>query len=255
MQGPPKDGGASGRLDRQNVGMSPRRRPSPFTVIGIVMLVVGLSCLGWVGYQYFGTNVVSEKAFEQEKDGLRAKWDSQPAGEDDPDAAQVAIPGDAIGLLRIPAFGKDYEIPILSGTDLSILSRGVGHYTSTAAPGEVGNFAIAGHRITHGEPFAKLLDLNVGDTVVVETREAVYTYAIEVAPKTLTVPDTETCVIDPVPCHSSEKADTEKKGEASTDAAPTEKMLTLTTCQDLFRSPDRSVGYAVLEKTQEKSGR
>ena len=44
------------------------------------------------------------------------------------------IPGDAIALLRIPAFGSDYEVPILSGTDLSFLNRGVGHYTSTASP-------------------------------------------------------------------------------------------------------------------------
>lgn len=228
--------------------MSTRRRPSPFTVVGVLMLVVGLSCLGWVGYQYFGTNIVSEKAFTQEKDGLRAKWDSQPVGKDKPDGAQVVIPGDAIGLLRIPKFGNDYEIPILSGTDLDILSRGVGHYPSTAAPGAVGNFAIAGHRITHGEPFAKLLELSKDDKVVVETREAIYTYAIDVAPKNLTVADTETCVIDPVPCHSSEKADGKKA-----DVAPTEKMLTLTTCQDLFRSPDRSVGFAVLEKTKKKS--
>lgn len=228
--------------------MSTRRRPSPFTVVGVLMLVVGLSCLGWVGYQYFGTNIVSEKAFMQEKDGLRAKWDSQPVGKDKPDAAQVATPGDAIGLLRIPKFGNDYEIPILSGTDLDILSRGVGHYPSTAAPGAVGNFAIAGHRITHGEPFAKLLELSKDDKVVVETHEAIYTYVIEVPPKELTVSDTETCVIDPVPCHSTEKA-----AEKKEDAAPKAKILTLTTCQDLFRSPDRSVGFAVLEKTRKKS--
>lgn len=235
--------------------MSPRRHPSPFTVIGILMLVVGLSCLGWVGYEYFGTNVVSAKAFEQEKDGLRAKWDSQSVGESDSDAAQVAIPGDAIGLLRIPAFGRDYEIPILSGTDLSILSRGVGHYPTTAAPGTVGNFAVAGHRVTHGEPFAKLLDLKKGDVVVVETREAVYTYTIEVAPRDLTVAATEICVLDPVPCHRSDSTDAETGSGSTGDAEPTEKVLTLTTCQDLFRSPDRSVGFAVLKKTEEKSGR
>ncbi|MDN8817655.1 sortase, partial [Staphylococcus aureus] len=69
------------------------------------------------------------------------------------------VPGDAIALLRVPAFGADFEVPILNGTDLSDLDRGVGHYTSTAAAGEVGNFALAGHRVTHGEPFAQLLTL------------------------------------------------------------------------------------------------
>ena len=29
-------------------------------------------------------------------------------------------------------------------------------------------------------------------------------------------------------------------------------MITLTTCQDLFRSPDRSVGFGRLQSTQNK---
>ena len=50
--------------------------------------------------------------------------------------------------------------------------------------------------------------------------------------------DTATWVIDPVP------------GE--TDVEPTEALITLTTCQDLFRSPDRSVGFGHLDTTQNK---
>ena len=148
------------------------------------------------------------------------------------------VPGDAIALLRIPAFGDDYEIPILNGTDLSILSKGVGHYSSTAAPGQIGNFAIAGHRVTHGQPFAKLLTLKKGDAVIVETREAIYTYVLDDSPRRLTVKDSETWVLDPVP------------GEP--DAKPTEALITLTTCQDLIRSADRSVGFGRLESTENK---
>ncbi|MFP5282231.1 MAG: sortase domain-bontaining protein [Actinomycetes bacterium] len=58
----------------------------------------------------------------------------------------------------------------------------MGHYPSTAGPGQVGNFALAGHRITHGQPFARLLELDRGDKVVVETRDAVYTYVLERGP-------------------------------------------------------------------------
>ena len=140
---------------RRPVGRGSR---PPLTLLGIGLLVAGLACLGWVGFQYFGTNVVSEQVFETETEQLRAKWQEQdqtdPKGRDQ----ASAIPGDAIALLRIPAFGDDYEIPILNGTDLSILAKGVGHYSSTAAPGQIGNFAIAGHRVTHGQPFAKLLE-------------------------------------------------------------------------------------------------
>jgi sortase A len=33
---------------------------------------------------------------------------------------------------------------------------------------------------------------------------------------------------------------------------PTEAMITLTTCQDLFHSPDRSIGFGHLESTRNK---
>ena len=109
------------------------------------------------------------------------------------------IPGKAIALLRIPTFGKDFEVPILSGIDDGTLGRGIGHFEQTAMPGEVGNFSLAGHRVTHGQPFAKLLELKSGDQIVVETREATYTYSLDTPPKELTVKANETWVTDPVP--------------------------------------------------------
>lgn len=225
-----------------------RRRATPLTVVGIVLLALGLGCLGWVAYQFFGTNIVSEQAYTQEKDGLRSQW-AQASADPTTEATKAAgatqkpvkekvIPGDAIALLRIPAFGPGYEVPILSGTDLDILSRGVGHYTSTAMPGGVGNFAIAGHRVTHGQPFKRLLELNKGDEVIVETRDAIYTYVLDEPPKSLTVKSGASWVLDPVP------------GEAG--ATPTKALLTLTTCQDLFHSPDRSIGFAHLASTKNK---
>jgi len=217
-----------------------RRRVSVLTVIGIVLLAAGLSCLGYVGYQYFGTNVVAERTFQTEREQLRTTWTEQRTT--DPEGkkkrAATPIPGAAIGLLRIPAFGAKYEIPIVDGTSLDVLSKGVGHYSSTAQPGQPGNFALAGHRVTHGEPFSRLLELNKGDQIIVETRDSVFTYVIDEAPKQLTVKDTDTWVIDPVP--------------GKPDVKPTQSLITLTTCQDLFHSPDRSVGFGHLASTQNK---
>jgi sortase A len=228
---PPNDAGPS-------LKTKPRRGLPPLTLLGIGLLVAGLTCLGWVGYQYFGTNVVSERAFDNESDQLRTKWGEESQSDPDGKKQPSVIPGEAIGLLRIPAFGADYEIPILNGTDLSVLSRGVGHYESTAAPGQIGNFAVAGHRVTHGQPFARLLDLKRGDEVIVETREAIYTYALDDSPRQLTVKDSDTWVIDPVP--------------GQPDVKPTQALITLTTCQDLFRSADRSIGFGHLISTQNK---
>ena len=140
--------------------------------------------------------------------------------------------------MRIPKFGADYEIPVLAGTDLKTLSRGIGHYDNTALPGELGNFAVAGHRITHGQPFERLLELKKGDEVIVETRELVFTYVLDTSPADLTVKDTQTWVIDPNP--------------ADPGKDPTQQLLTLTTCQDLFHSPDRSIGFGHLASTRNK---
>lgn len=228
-----------------------RRRPTALTVVGIALLALGLSVLGWVGYQFFGTNVVSERTYSQEKDNLRARWQAElntptaPAKGKDADKARLdaqpepnADPGQAIGLLRIPSFGSGYEVPILAGTALDDLSRGVGHYSSTALPGQVGNFAVAGHRVTHGEPFKRLLTLDKGDQVIVETRDDIFTYIIDEPPRDLTVKSSASWVLDPVP------------GEKN--ATPTQALMTLTTCQDIFHSPDRSVGFAHLASTKNK---
>lgn len=227
---------------------APRARPSALTVVGIVLLAAGLACLGWVGYQYFGTNVVSQRSFQQETHGLRQQWSSGPAAGPAADPEQgptttgtqttTPVPGSAIALLRIPRFGDDFQVPVVAGTALTDLSRGVGHYDGTADPGQVGNFALAGHRITHGQPFAQLLTLRKGDRVVVETREAVFTYVMDTAPADLTVEETAGWVLDPVPHHP--------------DTSPTQALITLTTCQDLFHSPDRSVGFGHLESTRDK---
>ena len=216
--------------------------------MGLLLLAAGLGALGWVGYQVFGTNLVAQQAFTSEKDTLRAQW-QQPvpatakkkASATPSASAAPAEPvqrGEAIGLLRIPALGSSYEVPILSGTDLKTLSRGVGHYTTTAMPGQVGNFAIAGHRVTHGQPFAKLLELEAGDEVIVETRTSVFTYVIDEAPKDLTVKAKDSWVLDAVPGHPATR--------------PTKALLTLTTCQDLVQSPDRSIGFAHLASTKNK---
>jgi sortase A len=232
----------------------PRRRSSALTVFGVGLLVIGLSCLGYVGYQFFGTNVVSQQAYEQTTERLEREW-AEPAPDDAPDAdapgtgdgvgtgdeprtAGTRIQGDAIGLLRIPDLGADYVVPILSGTDDETLTRGVGWYESSVAPGEVGNFAVAGHRVTHGEPFRRLLELDPGAVVEVETREAVFTYVLLTAPRDLTVDDTETWVLEPDPIERTDRA--------------TREILTLTTCQDFFHSPDRSVAFAELVETRTK---
>lgn len=91
---------------------------------------------------------------------------------------------------------------------------------------------------TGGSPFRKLLDLRKGDQVVIETATAVYTYELDTSPRDLTVKPTDTWVLDPVP------------GQRQ---PATRSTITLTTCQDLFHSQDRSVAFGHLVRTSNKS--
>ena len=207
------------------------------------MLIAGLSGFGYVGYQVWGTNVGAHQAYDRERQQLRQRWSgpSRPSsGTDGGEPSRghgAALPRDAIALISIPSIGV-HEVPVIEGTGLDVLARGVGHYRNTAGPGQLGNFAVAGHRITHGEPFANLLEMNPGDKIIIETRSRVFTYELDRSPRNLTVEDTDGWVIEPVPGHPHRK--------------PTQRLITLTTCQDLFHSPDRSVGVGHLVSARTK---
>jgi sortase A len=201
--------------------------------LGIVLLVAGLGLLGWVGWQYFGTGVTSDRKMGDAESALREQW-TKPAP-----AGVAPASGEPIVLLRIPKFGEDWEKPVVEGVGKDDLARGIGHYPQTQLPGRPGNFAIAGHRVTHGAPFRKLLELRKGDEVIVETAEAVYTYELDGSPRDLTVKPTDNWVLEPVPGKPRE--------------TPTKSIITLTTCQDLFRSPDRSVAFGHLVKVSKKA--
>ncbi|MFD7066843.1 class E sortase [Streptomyces sp. NPDC059913] len=85
----------------------------------------------------------------------------------------------AYAVIRIPRLGL--VAPVAQGIDKrGVLDKGyVGHYPGTAQPGRPGNFALAGHRNTHGEPFRYINRLRRGDRIAVETRDAVYTYTVD----------------------------------------------------------------------------
>ncbi|WP_374940112.1 class E sortase [Streptomyces finlayi] len=85
----------------------------------------------------------------------------------------------AYAVLRIPRLGL--TAPVAQGVGKpGVLDKGyVGHYPRTAQPGQPGNFSVAGHRNTHGEPFRRIDRLRRGDRITVETRDAVYTYTVD----------------------------------------------------------------------------
>lgn len=208
---------------------SRKKRANPLmTVLGLILVIAGVSILGWGAWQYWGTNIFSKQEQSQAKDQIVDDWDK-------------GLDPDAIGLVRIERFGKDYEMPVLKGFGEDALSRGVGTYTKGAKPGEVGNFVMAGHRVTNGEPFRDFLKLRKGDLVEVETRTNIYTYKLKNSGESITVDFTVSWPLQAVP-----------DPDARPTQRPTKQTLTLLTCSELFHTRDRQVVLADLVKDRKK---
>lgn len=125
-------------------------------------------------------------------------------------------PGGRIGeVLRIPALGKDWAQPVYDGVGDQQLRAGVGHFPTTEQPGQVGNFALAGHRSGVADPAFRDIDrVKVGALIQVTTAHKItYTYTVT---RVHTVQPTDVDVIAQVP--------------GRPDAAPTKAKLTLVTC-------------------------
>ncbi|WP_244931975.1 class E sortase [Nocardioides sp. W7] len=210
---------------------------------GAALLIAGAILLGAAGWQLYGSNWTAQRHHAEVRDELEHTWNRG-----DPEASTPY--GDAIAVVRIPRFGDDYEVPVLEGTTDETLAAGLGHYEQTAAPGQAGNFAVAGHRITHGQPLRDMPDLRAGDVVEVETADAIYTYRLTTDGDALVVDDADTSVLEPDP--TSARATTGSSTDLASPIAAGARTLTLTACARLVPTSERLVAYGVLQRTDPK---
>ena len=208
-------------------------------VAGELLITAGLILVLFVAWQLWWTNIESGRA---QQDAIRdlvqdfelPADDPAPAGQDYGDPvvlAPVDTEGDTFAIVYVPRFGSDYAVPVSSGVGTAVLDRlGLGHYPSTAMPGGIGNFAVAGHRQTHGKSLDAIHTLVPGDRVYVQTRDGYYTYVYR---NTQVVLPNRVDVIAPVPTDPA--------------AVPTERFLTLTSCNPRFGSQERIIAYAAMD--------
>lgn len=156
------------------------------------------------------------------------------AGQGGTGAGPVYRDGKPFAVMYIPRFGRGWDWPVLEGTRVNTLKKGLGHYAGTTALGGTGNFAVAGHRRTYGDPFKDFPRLRPGDAVVLTDGSAWFTYRIDRKPYR-TVP-TDIGVIDSVP----KKSGYDRPG----------RYLTLTTCEPEWGSSHRLIVWARLVATQ-----
>ena len=202
---------------------------------GVALLAAGLVVLGYVAWQFFGTTVVSQREQQRIVEQTRRAWTERTP------AAKLR---GAEALVRVPRFGRDYVVPVQKGVSTEVLAKGFGHFRGTAAPGQVGNYALAGHRVTHGEPLRRMPELRPGDKVVVETRNRVHTYRLDTDPNDLVVTFNDIWVIDEVPQNP--------RGGVEPAQRPGQRLLTLTTCSELFHTDNRMIAFGHLVGTRRR---
>ncbi|NUQ95956.1 MAG: class E sortase [Streptomyces sp.] len=197
-----------------------RRRRALWTG-GELLVTAGLVLLLLVVHQLWWTNREARRGAERKVEALEREWGDGATGKGDdsgtsvpaatpqprtgtrsgPQAATARQPrpswSQAYAILVIPRLGL--RVPVAEGVSKQdVLNKGyVGHYRGTGQPGQAGNFALAGHRNTHGEPFRYINRLRAKDLVEVETENATYTYAVD-----RTLPQTsagDSGVVRPIP--------------------------------------------------------
>jgi sortase A len=221
--------------------------------LGVVVLLLVVHQLWW-------TNQQARQGAQHKVHALEQEWGQREGGKED-EESRGEVPADAGGgeseqadpataqkprptaprwdqayaILRIPRLGV--VAPVAQGVGKrGVLDKGyIGHYPQTAQPGQAGNFAVAGHRNTHGEPFRHIDRLRSGDEIRVETREGAYVYAVDAGVRQTSPRDTG--VIARVP------RSLVKPGAGYSEPG---YYLTLTTCTPEYSSTYRLVVWGKL---------
>lgn len=219
--------------------------------LGQTLITFGLIVLLFVVYELFVTDLFTNQRQEELTQELLQNWgnDDPTLGPALPGGGLPTVPlGNGFARIRIPAFGGDFVKVVVEGTDPDELEQGPGHYVDSAMPGELGNFALAGHRVGKGSPFLDLDQLMPGNAIVIETAETWFTYRVMGDPASgdfgadpsgipgqqiVSPEDVE--VVFPIP------------GADNADVDPTAAYLTLTTCHPKFSAAQRLIVHAVID--------
>ncbi|NNJ02915.1 class E sortase [Streptomyces sp. PKU-MA01144] len=235
---PSETGAPLSRVEARRAARAAKDSPAVIAsrAFGELFITIGVLMLLFVTYQLWWTNILAGQQANAAANKIQDEWAKGRA----PGAFE---PGQGFAIMHIPKL--DVVVPIAEGIDKHrVLDRGmVGHYAEgrlkTAMPEDrQGNFAVAGHRNTHGEPFRYINRLTQGDPIVVETQDTYYTYEMRsILPQTA---PSNIGVIAPVPA-----------GSGFTGPG---RYITLTTCTPEFTSTYRMIvwGKMVDERPRSK---
>lgn len=200
--------------------LAARRMGWAFIALAVIAALV-------IGYEFVWTDQVAKRASHNAVNQVQKVWTDgglTPADRPSRSGLNLKPTTDVFAVMRIPRLGSDWQQPVIEGVESGDLARGVGHYTMTSMPGVIGNFAVAGHRVTHGHPFYNLDRMQPGDLIGVQMRDVVYVY--RALSLTVVKPDAVK-VLAPTPFKPN--------------VAPTKPMMIISTCNPRYSARQRLV--------------
>ena len=149
-----------------------KRKTIAARIVGVAMLASGLSLVIPPLFSEVIETQIQSGQQQQQADQLSRLLETKPAA--------APAKSEAFAVLYVPRLGADFRRPIAEGTSVKevLNTVGIGHYTGTAMPNEVGNFALASHRTTHGGAFNHIDTLVIGDLIYVEYAGGWVTYEV-----------------------------------------------------------------------------
>lgn len=225
-------------------GSSGGRRPrvTVLGVLGDLLITAGVLVLLFIGWQQWFNDLVVARQHEaransiSEHLGTAKQGTTKPTdGWGEPKVSKQPGNAEVFGVMYVPRFGATYSVPLAGGTTTAgtLDTIGVGHYDDTQMPGQVGNFAVAGHRTTHGAPFNQIANLQLGDKVYVKTADGWYTYSFR---NLEYVKPTQVSVLDPSP---------DEPGKGTED-----RVMTMTSCNPMYSATERIVAFSTFDSWQ-----
>lgn len=222
------------------VRSTPAATRRPLSVLGVtgeILITVGIVILLFVVWQLWWTDVLARRAFDETQAELQQQWGLDTTLGREPGPIDAPI-GEPFGLMYIPAMKSSaWGVPVIQGADLDLLTGGVGHHIGSALPGELGNFAVAGHRTTYGAPFGAIDQLHKGDQVIVETKHGWYIYELD---RSEIVDPWDSWILDPVP------------GEPRS-TVPKQSLITIYACHPHYSAAQRFVWFGHLVDSYARS--
>jgi LPXTG-site transpeptidase (sortase) family protein len=205
----------------------PRKSAKVLNAISDALITFAVFAIMFAAYQTVWSMYVSQSNIAEAKAEVELMWTEAPAAE--PELHK------GFALIYIPRLkDKVWELPVTRGVDPDDLVSGLGHYPNNAFPGEKGNFALAGHRATYGEPLANIDQLKQNDEVIIQTAGNWYVYKLIL--DDIVEPDAM-WVLDENPGGIVNKTGVEE-------------MITITTCHPRWGSTERWIWWGVLTEVR-----